>query len=43
MDLKKLSKIKDSKFRKLVAQMSLTWEIIQRMEQYHKEHYANKT
>lgn len=40
MDLNKISKIKDKNIRKLVAQMSFTWEVIKRMENYRKEHYG---
>lgn len=37
--LSKLSKIKSPRVRQLIAKMAFTWEVIQRMEQYHKEHY----
>lgn len=40
MNLLKLSKIKDPKFRSLICRMWITWETIQRMEQYYKEHYG---
>lgn len=39
--IKTFSKIKNRKFRKLLAKMWLTSETIKKMEQYHKEHYEN--
>ena len=42
MDLDKLSKIKNKNIRKMTAQISFTWEVIKRMEKYHKEHYENR-
>lgn len=42
MDLDKLSKIKNKNIRKMAAQISFTWEVIKRMEKYHKEHYENR-
>ena len=40
MNLDKLSKIKNKNIRKMVAQISFTWEVIKRMEKYRKEHYG---
>jgi len=40
MDLDKLSKIKNKNIRKMVAQISFTWEVIKRMEKYRREHYG---
>lgn len=40
--LLKLSKIKNPKCRRLVAKMAFTWEVIQRMEKYHKENYGDR-
>lgn len=37
--LLKLSKIKDAKARRLVMKMVFTWEVIQRMEKYHKDNF----
>ena len=34
-----LSKIKNPEFRRLIGKMVLTWEIIQHMEEYHKQYY----
>ena len=42
MDLDKLSKIKNKNIRKMAAQISFNWEVIIRMEKYHKEHYENR-
>ena len=38
--IKALSKIKNRKFRQLLAKMWVTSEIIKRMEEYHQEHYG---
>ena len=40
--LQKLSRIKNKNIRRLITQMAFQWEVIKRMEQYHKEHYENK-
>ena len=35
-----LSKIKNPKVRRLIVEMVFTWEAIQHMEEYHKQHYG---